>query len=457
MNPLCRVNRCHDGGHDETAIGSQSTPLVVKEVTDMTVELISVGTELLLGNIVNTNANCLSQKCAELGFSLYYQVTVGDIEGRLCGSIKTALGRSDIVILTGGLGPTQDDMTKEAVAKVLGLELIMDEASRQHIESYFRFRYQKEVSAVITENNWKQALKIDGCIVVENNNGTAPGYIVEIGEKTVILLPGPPGEMLPMFESSIFPYLQTKQNKIFVSSMVKICGIGESKAETDILDLIEAQTNPTIAPYAKNGEVHFRITAAADHPEEARKMILPVVEELYSRFGNHIYTTREEETLEEVVVKLLQSKSDTVATAESCTGGMLTGRLVNVSGVSEVLKEGFITYSNEAKRKYLGVSEETLRDYGAVSEETAREMVLGAARTAKADAALAITGIAGPEGGTAEKPVGLVYIAALAGGQVTVQELRLKGNRQKIREASVISALDLLRRCLLSADGNPLQ
>lgn len=421
----------------------------VKEVTDMTVELISVGTELLLGNIVNTNANYLSRKCAELGFSLYYQVTVGDNEGRLCESLKTALERSDIVILTGGLGPTQDDITKEATAKVLGLELMMDEASRRHIEEYFRFRYQKEAGGAVTENNWKQALKIEGSQVVANSNGTAPGYIVETGEKTVILLPGPPGELLPMFENSIYPYLQARQNKIFVSSMVKICGIGESKAETEILDLIEAQTNPTIAPYAKNGEVHFRITAAADHPEEGKKLISPVVKELYRRFGNHIYTTLEEETLEEVVIKLLKSKNYTVATAESCTGGMLTGRLVNVSGVSEVLKEGFITYSNEAKAKYLGVSEETLRIHGAVSEQTAREMVLGAARAAGADAAIAVTGIAGPEGGTAEKPVGLVYLASLAGGEVTVKELRLKGNRQKIRESSVISALDLLRRSLL--------
>ncbi len=414
----------------------------------MTVELISVGTELLLGNIVNTNANYLSQKCAQLGFSLYYQITVGDNEGRLCESIRTALNRSDILILTGGLGPTQDDMTKEAVAKVLERDLIMDEASRQHIDSYFRFRYQKEVSAVITENNWKQALKLDGSIVVENNNGTAPGYIVEQEGKTIILMPGPPNEMIPMFEEAIYPYLTKKQNKIFVSSMVKICGIGESKAETDIMDLIDAQTNPTIAPYAKNGEVHFRVTASADQKEEAVNLIRPVVEELYRRFGDNIYSTIEEETLEEVVVKKLQEKNYTIATAESCTGGMLTGRLVNVAGVSGILKEGFITYSNEAKMKYLGVREETLDTYGAVSHRTAEEMVWGAAKTAKAETAIAITGIAGPDGGTEDKPVGLVYIACLVKDKVTVKELRLKGNRLKIRDQSVIAALDLLRRQL---------
>ncbi len=415
----------------------------------MTVELISVGTELLLGNIVNTNANYLSQKCAQLGFSLYYQMTVGDNEERLCESIQTALNRSDILILTGGLGPTQDDMTKEAVAKILGLDLIMDEASRQHIDSYFRFRYQREVSAVITENNWKQALKPENSIVVENNNGTAPGYIVEQEGKTIILLPGPPNEMIPMFEETIYPYLAKKQNKVFISSMVKICGIGESKAETDIIDLIDSQTNPTIAPYAKNGEVHFRVTASANQKEEAVKLIQPVVEELYRRFGDNIYSINEEETLEEVVVKKLQEKNYTIATAESCTGGMLTGRLVNVSGVSNVLKEGFITYANETKMKYLKVREETLNTHGAVSSQTAEEMVRGAAKAANSETALAITGIAGPDGGTEEKPVGLVYIACLVKDKVTVKELRLKGNRLKIRDQSVIAALDLLRRQLI--------
>lgn len=414
----------------------------------MIVELISVGTELLLGNIVNTNANYLSQKCAELGFSLYYQIVVGDNEGRLCEVLRNAISRSDIVILTGGLGPTQDDMTKEAVAKVFGKELVMDENSRERIDSYFKFRYQN-TPAVVTENNWKQALKIDGCIVIDNDNGTAPGYIVEDGNKAVILLPGPPGEMLPMFEASILPYLQKKQNKVFLSSMVKICGIGESKAETDIIDLIEGQTNPTIAPYAKSGEVHFRVTAAADNEEEAGEMIRPVVDELYRRFGDNIYTTNDNETLEAVVVKLLKQNNLTVATAESCTGGLLTGRLVNVPGVSGILNEGFITYSNEAKMKYLGVKPDTLKKYGAVSGQTAGEMVLGAARATGALTALAVTGIAGPDGGTLEKPVGLVYIACLAFGEVTVKEFRFKGNRKKVRETTVIYALDLLRRALI--------
>lgn len=416
----------------------------------MTVELISVGTELLLGNIVNTNANYLSKKCAELGYSLYYQVTVGDNEGRLVDALQSALSRSDVVILTGGLGPTQDDMTKETVAKVLGRELIMDEHSKERIASFFKFRYSgTAIPPVITENNWKQALKIDGCIVLDNDNGTAPAYIVEDNGKMVILLPGPPSEMMPLFDKQIYPYLRNKDSKIFLSKMVKICGVGESRAETDIIDLIEGQSNPTVAPYAKDAEVHFRVTAGADSEEEGEALLKPMVEELYRRFGDNIYSTDEEETLEEVVVKLLASKKFTLTTAESCTGGLVTGRLVNVAGVSEVLKEGFITYSNEAKMKYLGVNEETLKLYGAVSSQTAQEMAIGAAKNTGADAALAITGIAGPDGGTPDKPVGLVFVGCYVSGKVTVKELHLTGNRQRVRNQSIIYALDMLRRCLI--------
>lgn len=435
----------------------------------MNVELISVGTELLLGNIVNTNANYLSKKCAELGFSLYFEITVGDNEGRLCEVIKSAVSRSDIVILTGGLGPTQDDMTKEAVAKVFDRRLVMDERSKERISSYFSYldrnkqnqNSKNTIPPVVTENNWKQALKIEDSIVVENDNGTAPGYIVEEEYrskdndtviKRVILLPGPPSEMVPMFEHHIFPYLRALQNKIFVSNMVKVCGIGESRAETMILDLIEGQNNPTIAPYAKNGEVHFRVTAAADSRIEAEQMLAPVLEELFQRFHLNIYTIEETESLEEVVVKALLDKQLTLTTAESCTGGLLTGRLVNVAGVSGALKEGFITYSNEAKMKYLGVKEETLQQFGAVSEQTAREMVIGAAINTGSDTSIAITGIAGPDGGTEEKPVGLIYIACYIKGEITVKEYHMKGNREKIRDQSVIYALDLLRRCVVDYD-----
>lgn len=412
----------------------------------MIAELISVGTEILLGNIVNTNSNYLAVKLAELGISNYFQVSVGDNEERLTNTIKTALNRSDIVILTGGLGPTKDDLTKEAAAKVLGKELVEDIHSRQRIESYFAGRHIID----ITSNNWKQALVIEGCLVVDNHNGTAPGLIAESNAgKKIILLPGPPNELHPMFEKSITPYLRALQPGVFYSEMVKICGIGESKAETMIDDIITAQTNPTIAPYAKDGEVHLRVTAAASSVEEGKILVKPMVEELSKRFQNYIYTTKEEESLEDVVVKLLAQNKLTLALAESCTGGLLAGRIVNVAGASSVLGEGFITYSNEAKQKYLGVNVQTLKNFGAVSVETAIEMANGVAKTAGSSASLAITGIAGPEGGTEEKPVGLVYVACYLKGKVTVEELRLKGNRQKIRNSTVIYALNLLRNRIL--------
>lgn len=412
----------------------------------MVVELISVGTELLLGNIVNTNAAYLSEKCAELGMSLYYEVTVGDNPERLLEAVTTAYNRSDIVILTGGLGPTKDDLTKETVAKALNLSLVEDPHTRERIEEYFKRSIYKQ----ITNNNWKQAEIIEGCKVVDNNNGTAPGLIVETKEgKRVILLPGPPNEMIPMFENDIFGYLNKIRPHVIFSKMVKISGMGESLVETDITDLIEAQSNPTIAPYAKCGEVHLRVTASAPTVCEAEKLVEPVVKELKERFKENIYTTDEAETLEQAVIKLLKENDLTLATAESCTGGLFTGRIVNVAGASDVLKEGFITYSNKAKRKNLDVSKNTLAKYGAVSEQCAKEMAKGAAINTDSDVAIAITGIAGPDGGTEEKPVGLVYIGCFVNGKVTVKEFNFKGNRQKVRESAVVYALDLLRRCIL--------
>lgn len=411
----------------------------------MIVELISVGTEILLGNIVNTNAAYLSEKCAQLGLSLYYQTVVGDNSERLEETLRTALGRSDVVILGGGLGPTRDDLTKEVTAKVLGRELKEDPHTRELIQGFFNTRGLTE----ITENNWKQALVPEGAIVVDNDNGTAPGLIIEENEKIVILLPGPPGEMKPMFEKDIFPYLNKKQPEIIVSEMVKICGMGESKVEHMIADLIQNQTNPTIATYAKIGEVHLRLTAKAADEAAAKKLMKPMIRELKVRFGGHIYTTDEMMTLEESVVQLLKEQELTLTTVESCTGGLFTGRLVNVQGASEVLKQGFITYSNKAKRKLIGVKKLTLKEFGAVSEKTAKEMAKGAILTTGSDVAVSITGIAGPDGGTKEKPVGLVYIGVSVKGDMRVQEYHFTGNRAKIRESAVVAAMTLLRTAIL--------
>ncbi len=411
----------------------------------MVIELISVGTEILLGNITNTNARYLAEECAVLGLSNYYQVTVGDNETRLSEAILTALGRSDIVLLTGGLGPTEDDLTRETVAKVLGRELHEDAKVRQHIENCFK----KMGIDVPTDNNWRQAKVIDGAVVVENHNGTAPGLIVKTDEgKHIIMIPGPPEEMKMMFQESIVPYLSSMNNEVIVSKTVKICGMGESKVASVVADLIEKQTNPTIAPYAKGGEVHLRVTASGPDIRTALVTMRPVIKELRKRFGEDVYTTNENETLEMHVLEMLKRRNMTLTTAESCTGGLLAGTLINVPGASDVFNEGYITYANEAKRKLLGVKKKTLKNDGAVSEACAREMAKGAAKAAGARAAISVTGIAGPGGGSEEKPVGLVYIGCYVDGKVWVERYLLNGDREKIRNLAVKRALDQLRRCL---------
>ena len=412
----------------------------------MTVELISVGTEILLGNIVNTNAAFLAERIAALGLSCYHQSAVGDNEERLEDAIRLALSRSDLVILSGGLGPTKDDLTKEVTAKVFGKKLVEDAHTKERIQAYF----ERIHSSKITSNNWKQALIPEGATVVENHNGTAPGLILD-GEngKTAILLPGPPNEIKPMFEQDIAPYLNRLQPEGIYSKMVKVCSIGESRAETMVADLMDAQTNPTLAPYAKTGEVHFRVTATAKDEETANALMEPMVKELYERFGDKIYTTEEEVTLEEAIVELLKEKNMTVTTAESCTGGLLAGRIMNVAGASAVYNEGYITYSNGAKEKLLGVSGDTLEKYGAVSAETAAEMARGAANAAGADAALSVTGIAGPDGGSKEKPVGLVYVGCFVKGRVRTEEFLFTGNREKNRDYAVVRALTVLREELI--------
>ncbi|MCX4323732.1 MAG: competence/damage-inducible protein A [Lachnospiraceae bacterium] len=410
----------------------------------MTVEIIAVGTEILLGNIVNTNAAYLAEKCAGLGLSCYHQDVVGDNEERLTETIRLALTRADIILLSGGLGPTQDDLTKEAAAKVMGKELYLHEPSREAIRQFFAER-----NLEITENNWKQAMVPEGCIVVENPGGTAPGIIIAENGKHVVLMPGPPGELIPMFEKSIIPYLAELTTGVIYSQTVKICGVGESKAESMVEDLVDAQDNPTIATYAKTGEVHLRVTATAPDEKEAKKLVKPMVKELKGRFGNHVYTTDSEVTLEKTVVDLLMANKLTACTVESCTGGMLSARLINVPGVSEVFKSGYVTYSNKSKRKLLGIKKNILVKYGAVSEQIAREMAKTAATLARTDVSVSTTGIAGPDGGTPEKPVGLVYIGCNVCGRVTVKECHFHGTREKIRESTVSAALSLMRECIL--------
>ena len=320
----------------------------------------------------------------------------------------------------------------------------MDEHSRHRIEDFFTSRGYE-----ITNNNWKQAYAPEGAIVVDNENGTAPGLIVPADGKHVLLLPGPPNELVPMFENQMMPYLNGLEPGVICSTTVKLCGVGESKVETDILDLIEKQTNPTIAPYAKTAEVHLRVTAKAENEDEAHKMMQPLIEELQNRFGKHVYTLDENVTLEKALVDMLIEKDLTIGTVESCTGGMISARLTNVPGVSAVLKHCFVTYSNKAKTKLVGVKKETLEKHGAVSKQVAKEMAKGLANLHKTDVAIAVTGIAGPDGGTEEKPVGLVYIACCVCGVTTVKKYNFSGNRNKIRENTVARALILARDCIM--------
>lgn len=415
----------------------------------MIVELVSVGTELLLGNIVNTNAAYLSEMCARRGLSLYYQTVVGDNWDRMAETFRTALGRSDIVIITGGLGPTEDDITKEVVAQVMGRRLVEDEHTRKRIQDYMEAYAVSSGLKEIPENNWKQAQIPEGSRVLDNQNGTAPGLILDDGGKHVILLPGPPEEMQLLFEEQVYPYLGELSQEVIVSKMVKLCGIGESSVAEMAADLIAAQTNPTIATYAKVGEVHLRITAKAETEQEARKLLKPLVREVKLRFGPYIYSTEEKGTLEGSILDLLNDKGLTLVTAESCTGGMLASRIINVPGASEVLKAGLVTYSNRMKRKYLGVKKSTLKTEGAVSEKTAREMAKGGCEQTEADVCVAVTGIAGPDGGTEEKPVGLVYIGCCTAGKIKVKRFQFSGGRAKVRSQSVSAALALLRECVL--------
>lgn len=411
----------------------------------MVAELVFVGTEILLGNIVNTNGAFLAEKCAELGLSCYYQTVVGDNEERMKETFERAISRSDIVIACGGLGPTPDDLTKEVAAQVMGMKLEEDIHTKERITEYFRNSQWKE----IPDNNWKQAVVPKGALVLDNQNGTAPGLIMEKKGKSMILLPGPPNELIPLFVEQVMPYLGKKQPEVIYSKMVKVVGIGESQVAEQIQDLIEKQTNPTLATYAKTGEVHLRITAKAKNKKEAKQLLKPVVQEIKRRLKDAVYTTKEDVTLEDAIVKLLRKRKWTVTTAESCTGGLLAGRLINASGASKVIRQGYITYSNKAKRNLLGVEKATLAQYTAVSDQVAYEMAEGGAKAAEADACVAITGLAGPDGGTETIPVGTVYIGCCLHGVVKVEQYQFKGNRQKIRDYAVVRALNLLRLCIL--------
>ncbi len=409
----------------------------------MKAEILAVGTELLLGDILNTNAQYLAKELAALGIEVYYQTVVGDNPKRLEETIYHAFSRADLVITTGGLGPTEDDLTKETAAKYFGESLVLDEKALAQIQVFF-----DRIGRTMTENNKKQAIVHEhNSVVMYNANGTAPGIIIEKDEKIIIMLPGPPKEVVPMFENQAKPYLAKKQEYTFISRILRVASVGESAMEEMVKDLIDAQTNPTIAPYAKEGEALLRITAKAKDEEEANRLIDPVAAALKERLGKSVYAEGET-NMETEVAKLLLAQKKTIAVAESCTGGEISSQLVRFPGISEVFLEGCVTYTNEAKMKRLGVSAQTLEKFGPVSQETAKEMAEGIARTSGASIGIATTGVAGPDGGTEEKPVGLVYIGIYNNGVVEARGFHFAGNRNKIRERATFQALDWLRRKL---------
>lgn len=410
----------------------------------MTGEIVAVGTELLLGDILNTNAQYLSRRLADLGIFIYHQSVVGDNGERVRQELDLAFKRSDMIITTGGLGPTKDDLTKEIAAEYFHKKMVLHKESLDLLEGYFK-KQKREIS----ENNRKQAYFPEGSIILPNNHGTAPGCIINENGKTLILLPGPPKENIPMFENYVVPYLQRFSQDTLVSKTLRICGMGESTVVTKIGHIIDNQSNPTVAPYAKENEVTLRITAKAKTKEEGYALIAPIEKEIRYILGEDVYGV-DEDSIESVIGKILLNNNLTISVAESCTGGLLCGRLVNYPGISEALIEGNVTYSNDAKVRRLGVRPETLQMFGAVSKETAAEMAQGAARTSGAHIGISTTGIAGPGGGSTEKPVGLVYIGLYIGGTIYVKELNLSGDRQSIRNRTVTIALDFLRRKLVS-------
>ncbi|MFO7247763.1 MAG: competence/damage-inducible protein A [Bacillota bacterium] len=410
----------------------------------MNAEIVAVGTELLLGQICNTNAQFLSRKLAEWGVDVYVHTAVGDNAARLRACLEIASRRADIVILTGGLGPTPDDLTKETVAAFLGLPLEVHGPSLARIEAFFRQR-----GLLMTENNRKQALVLKGATVLPNETGLAPGMAVQAEGKLYVLLPGPPRELVPMVERHLRPVLEAfaPMGAVVHSEVLRFFGIGEAALAEQIADLLDAQTNPTVAPLVEDGEVTLRLTAKAPSREEARALIGPVKAAILARIGRYYYGS-DDDRLPVVVVRRLADRGLRLAVAESCTGGRIAELITGVPGASRVFAGGIVAYTLEAKRNLVGVSGETLAAYGTISPACAREMAAGVRRALQADVGLAVTGVAGPDPAEG-KPVGEVHLGlALPDGTVQTERLQLAGDREAIRLRAAKHALFWLWRVL---------
>lgn len=411
----------------------------------MDVEIINTGTELLLGEIVNTNFVYLASKLNQLGFNVLYQSTVGDNRLRMTEVITHALSRADIIITTGGLGPTMGDITKEVTAQVVGRKLILHYDSLNNIRCYFSSLHKE-----MPENNIRQAMIPEGAIVLNNTCGTAPGVILEDGGKIVINLPGPPVETQAMFDKSVIPYLIERfgMQGVIHSRILHTYNIGESALEEQIKDLVINQSNPTIALYARQGGINIRLTAKAEDIQSANKLIDRTEKQIRNRVGHFIYGV-DDETLPGVVGQLLHTKKATISLAESCTGGLTTSMLTDIPGSSAYVKGSIVSYSNDIKINEVGVMPYTLEKYGAVSEQTAVEMAEGMKRRFETSVAVGITGIAGPGGATDVKPVGLVYIAITGYLGTKCHKYNFSGSRTDIKYRSAMTALNLIRNYLL--------
>ena len=407
----------------------------------MKTAILSVGTEILFGQIVNTNTVYLSQQMNMLGFDVMYHYTVGDNPKRVEEMIDLAFQDCDLILTTGGLGPTQDDLTKEVACKALDDTLVMMDDVLEEITKYF-----KTLGREMTENNKKQAIMPSRATVFHNDAGTAPGFALEKDGKYIICMPGPPREMKRMFQKSVVPFLQSMIDGALYYRQIRFFGIGESMLETQLLDLIDNQTDPTLATYAKEGECSLRIASKRATEEDAEHAVDEMLEMVKERVGHYIYSCDDEE-LAQVVADRLMEQGLTLSSAESCTGGMFASTMTDIPGISQCFDRGLVTYSNQAKMEELGVSAGTLEKFGAVSEETALEMVEGLKRVSGSDVCISVTGIAGPGGGSEEKPVGLVYIGFSYGDKKICKKIQMRNvNRSWNRHYTLLCMLNVIYR-----------
>lgn len=414
----------------------------------MSAEILIIGTEILLGQIVDTNSAFIAEQLAAAGIDVYFKTVVGDNEGRIEQALRQALERADIVIAAGGLGPTEDDLTRSVFGRVLGRRLILNEDLLEKIRQRFASR-----GLIMTPNNEKQALVPQGAIILDNPRGTAAGLFMKAGpegEKAVAAMPGVPSEMKPMLTERVIPLLQERMGKasIIKSVVIKTCGIGESRVDELIGDLFRNSRNPSIALLAYPSEVHIRITAKTESKEAAESLISGLEGRIRERVGEWIYG-RDQQTMEEVVGFLLQVNGKTLSVAESCTGGLICNRITNIPGSSQYFDRGVVSYSNRAKVELLGISASQLERYGAVSPQIAEAMALSVRKISETALGLSVTGIAGPDGGTPEKPVGLVYIGLAWEGGVKSKEYRFFEDRLANKRRSSLMALDMVRRHLV--------